>query len=163
MVLKWEAQRRATDILREWEGSTLISCNAGDMSRRHAQAVRRHAVAVTAAGGEDAVTASCGATLAHVGKIVDAVSSLLNRNLTSSYWKRVESIMPLAEVRGARAQEWAPGHTRFRSCGRTAYLPEWVAPKLFGIYSRESTTPCLHDSFHSKNTASPPRWFNRLR
>lgn len=89
----------AFEIRREWEASILILCEPGDMARRHALVARAHGIAVSAVGSEDAVTASCGATVAHLGRVVDAVGSLLNRNLTAAYWERVERVMSLGEVR----------------------------------------------------------------
>lgn len=87
----------ACELLQQWESSTLISCEPESMSRRHIQAVRAHTAAVSAAGS-CAVTVACGATLAHLGRVVSVVDSLLNRNLTAAYWDRVEAVMPLPEV-----------------------------------------------------------------
>lgn len=102
LVLKWEAQRTVCNIRREWEHSTLISCDAGDMARRLARAARAHAFAEKSAGGPDEVSTSCGATLAHLGQMVEAVGFLQNRNLTAAYWERVEQTMPLGEVSARR-------------------------------------------------------------
>lgn len=98
LVLKWEAQRTVCMIRKEWEESTLISSDAGDMARQLARAARAHAFAEKSAGGPDEVSASCEATLAHLGRVVEAVRFLQNRNLTAAYWERVEQTMPLGEV-----------------------------------------------------------------
>lgn len=89
----------AFEIRSDWEASILILCDPGDMARRHSLAVHAYAVAVSTAGSADAVTASCGATLAHLGRMIDAVGSMLNRNLTAAYWERVEEVLSLGEVR----------------------------------------------------------------
>lgn len=98
LVLKWQAQREVFGIRKEWDNSTLISCDAGVMAARLSRAVRAHAFAVTAGGGGNEVTASSEETLAHLGRVVEAVGFLQNRNLTTAYWERVERIMPLREV-----------------------------------------------------------------
>lgn len=67
------------------------------MAGQLAQATQAHAFAVTTAGADE-VTASCEATLAHLGRVVEAVDFLQNRNLTGAYWERVEQTIPLGEV-----------------------------------------------------------------
>lgn len=87
----------ACDLRTEWESSILASCQPRYMARRHAQAVRKHTVAVTA-GGRCAVTTTSADTLGHLGRVLSVVGSLLNRNLTAAYWDRVEAVLPLEEV-----------------------------------------------------------------
>lgn len=67
------------------------------MTGQLAQATQAHTFAVTTAGADE-VTASCEATLKHLGRVVEAVGFSQNRNLTGAYWERVEQIMPLREV-----------------------------------------------------------------
>ena len=67
------------------------------MSDRLGKATRAHALAVTTAGNDE-VSAACEATLGYLGKIVEVVGFLHNRNLTAAYWERIERIMPLSEV-----------------------------------------------------------------
>ena len=86
-------------IRQEWEASVLFACKPTDMARRHAQAVRAHAVAVNVSGNMDSVAASCGATLDFLAKIVEVVTSLWNRNLTAAYWERIEGCLPIGDVR----------------------------------------------------------------
>lgn len=102
LVLTWEAYRNALDIRREWEECTLIACDPTEMACRHAQAVRTHAIAANANSSGDSVVVSCRKTLEYLGKIVDAVVSLWNPNLTLAYWEKIERLMPLDEVRGIR-------------------------------------------------------------
>ncbi|CAM9191667.1 unnamed protein product [Ectocarpus sp. 4 AP-2014] len=106
LVLKWEAQRKAVHIRQEWESSALIFCDADVMASQLSRAVRAHAFAVETAGGADEVSASCEATLAHLGRVVGAVGFLHNRDLTAAYWERVEQAMPLREdlTRAARKE-----------------------------------------------------------
>lgn len=92
------------DIRQDWENSTLISRDVELMSDRLARAVRAHALALTAAGSDE-VTASCEETLAYLGRVVEVVGFLHNRNLTTAYWARVERTMTLREVRGWYCRE----------------------------------------------------------
>lgn len=79
------------------------------MTGQLAQATRAHTSAVSAAGADE-VTASCEGTLTHLGRVVEAVGFLHNRNLTGAYWERVEQTMPLGEVSGwCRKTEIARG------------------------------------------------------
>ncbi|CAM9710944.1 unnamed protein product [Scytosiphon promiscuus] len=113
LVLKWEAHRTVCNIRKEWEESTLISRDAGDMARQLARAARAHAFAEKSAGGPDEVSASCEETLAHLGRMVEAVGFLSNRNLTAAYWERVEQAMPLAEDLKAAARNESMAKLRF--------------------------------------------------
>lgn len=97
-MLKWEAQREVFNIRKEWDNSPLISCDADVMAARLSRAIRAHAFAVSAGGGANEVTASSEETLAHLGRVVETVGFLQNRNLTAAYWERVEHTMPLNDV-----------------------------------------------------------------
>ncbi|CAM9120215.1 unnamed protein product, partial [Ectocarpus sp. 13 AM-2016] len=109
LVLKWEAQRKAVHIRQEWESSALIFCDADVMASQLSRAVRAHAFAVETAGGVDEVSTSCEATLAHLGRVVEAVGFLHNRDLTAAYWERVEQAMPLREdLKRAARKEFMP-------------------------------------------------------
>ncbi|CAB1111071.1 unnamed protein product [Ectocarpus sp. CCAP 1310/34] len=109
LVLKWEAQRTAVHIRQEWESSALIFCDADVMASQLSRAVRAHAFAVETARGADEVSASCEATLAHLGRVVEAVGFLHNRDLTAAYWERVEQAMPLREdLKRAARKEFMP-------------------------------------------------------
>ncbi|CAM9401133.1 unnamed protein product [Ectocarpus fasciculatus] len=109
LVLKWEAQRKAVHIRQEWENSALIFCDADVMASQLSRAVRAHAFAVNAAGGADEVSSSCEATLAHLGRVVEATGFLHNRDLTAAYWERVEQAMPLKEdLKRAARKEYMP-------------------------------------------------------
>lgn len=111
-MLKWTAQRTALTIREEWDNSKLISSDVEVMTRELAQATKAHAFAVTTAG-VDEVTASCEATLTHLGRVVEAVGFLQNRNLTGAYWERVERIMPLKEV-SAWCRQYGDGQGAMR-------------------------------------------------
>lgn len=121
LVLKWEAQRKAVHIRQEWESSALISCDADVMASQLSRAVRAHAFAVKTAGGADEVSASCEATLAHLGRVVEAVGFLHNRDLTAAYWERVEQAMPLREVSAERSV--AARATRLHALMHRVYSP----------------------------------------
>lgn len=99
LVLKWAAQRRVCNIREEWDNSKLISSDVEIMTGQLTQARQAHTFAVTTAGADE-VTASCEAILAHLGRVVEAVGFLQNRNLTGAYWERVDQTMPLREVSG---------------------------------------------------------------
>eukprot|EP00752_Nemacystus_decipiens_P006721 g6044.t1 len=103
LVLKWAAQRRACAIREEWDNSKLICSNVEVMAGQLARATRKHIFAITTAGADE-VTSSCEATLAHLGRVVEAVGFLQNRNLTGAYWERVEQTIPLSEDLKAAAR-----------------------------------------------------------
>eukprot|EP00903_Cladosiphon_okamuranus_P016193 g14943.t2 len=103
LVLKWAAQRKVCNIRQEWYNSRLISSDVEVMTGQLVQARQAHTFAVTTAGADE-VTASCEATLAHLGRVVEAVGFLHNRNLTGAYWERVDQTMPLREDLKASAR-----------------------------------------------------------
>lgn len=106
------------------------------MTRQLAQATPAHPFAATTAGADE-VTASCEATLAHLGRVVEAVGFLHNRNLSVVYWERVEQAMPLSPVRfgveyAEMTQAWMLGcvirHERHTVRARLVLV--WSFPRL---------------------------------